>query len=145
MVLETRQHIHIYCPTVDLHRLRGASAAAGQLRTAPPSLAADMQSSRFEMSFEQAFERLDQLPRMFIELDGSFVWSGQQQGRDWQIDGMLYDREGRLQRIELAGQAPRLVWEQLLNAIGQPADSLALHCLQQQRLIDTAEFLDREL
>ncbi len=170
MLAETRQHVHIYCPTVHPPRRHAASAhadplpavptpaaqlsaaqvsaaqlSAAQLSAAQVNLATAMQSSRFELSFEQAFERLELLPRMFIELDGSLVWSGQQEGRAWQIDGMLYDRAGRLQRIELTGHAPRNVWEQLLIAVGQPLDSFAVHCLQQQRLIDTAEFLRREL
>lgn len=143
---ETRQHVHLYCRTADPHLPRGTSLVA----TVPPGAAratpaADVQTSRFEMSFEQAFERLEALPRMFIELDGAFVWSGLQGGRDWQIDGMLYDHNGHLRRVELTGDAPRHQWEQLLNVFGQSLDTLTIHCLQRQRFIDTAEFLGREL
>ena len=134
-----RQHIHIY------HRIADSPAANPfSMENAASRIAADLQASRFEISFEQAFERLESLPRMFIELDGSFVWSGQQDASRWQIDGMLYDRNGRLQRAELAGQAPRHHWEQLLNIFGQPLDTLTIHCLQQQRFIQPAEFLERE-
>lgn len=143
---ETRQHLHLYCRTANRHLPRDMSSVT----TVPPgaarsSMAADVQASQFEMSFEQAFQRLELLPRMFIELDGSFVWSGEQNGRAWQIDGMLYDYNGRLQRVEMSGYAPRHQWEQLLSVFGQPLDTLTIHCLQQQRFIDTAEFLEREL
>lgn len=141
-----RQHVHLYCRAVDPHLPQAApSVTTVSSGAAPTNLAADVQAGRFEMSFEQAFERLELLPRMFIELDGSFVWSGQQAGRAWQIDGMLYDHNGRLQRVELTGHAPRHHWEQLLNAFGQPLDTFTIHCLQHQRFIDTAEFLAREL
>lgn len=139
MTNESRQHVHIYCRIA-----ASPSAHPLSLEDVACRIAADLQVSRFEMSFEQAFERLELLPRMFIELDGSFVWSGQQDAGRWQIDGMLYDRDGRLQRAELAGQAPRHHWEQLLNVFGQPLDTLTIHCLQQQRFIQHAEFLERE-
>lgn len=140
MTNESRQHVHIYCRMAD-----STSANPLSLEATARRIAADLQVSRFKMSFEQAFERLELLPRMFIELDGSFVWSGQQAAGRWQIDGMLYDCDGRLQRAELAGQAPRHHWEQLLNVFGQPLDTLTIHCLQQQRFIQPAEFFEREL
>lgn len=146
MPKETRQHLHLYCPTTSPHLPRDTSSVT----TVPPEaarsrMAADVQASRFEMSFEQAFQRLELMPRMFIELDGSFVWSGEQNGRSWQIDGMLYDYNGRLQRVEMTGHAPRHPWEQLLSVFGQSLDTLTIHCLQQQRFINVAEFLEREL
>lgn len=139
MTNESRQHVHVYCLTA-IATLSSESPS----RESSSSIPTDSQTSRFDMSFEQAFEQLELLPQMFIELDGSFVWSGQQATGRWQIDGMLYDRDGRLQRVELAGHAPRHAWEQLLSIIGQPLDALSIHCLHQQRFIDAAKFLGRE-
>lgn len=138
MPIESRQHVHIYCLKVN-----PPAPEVARCELPSPSAAADWQTSQFELSFEHAFERLELLPRMFVELDGSFVWSGHQGAVRWQIDGMLYDRAGRLQRVELAGHAPRKIWEQLLDVFGPPLDGLTIHCLQQQRFIDVAEFLKR--
>jgi hypothetical protein len=56
----------------------------------------------WEIDFETAVERLAQLERMFIEPDGSFVWRPVTHA---QIDGVLYDRGGRLLHVELKGRA----------------------------------------
>lgn len=139
MTHESRQRVHVYCLAAN-----ATLSSQSPSRESSSSIPTNPQASRFEMSFEQAFEQLELLPRMFIELDGSFVWSGQRATGRWQIDGMLYDCDGRLQRVELAGHAPRHAWEQLLSIIGQPVDALSIHCLHQQRFIDAAQFLSRE-
>ena len=131
-----QQHVHIY-------------SLPGGL---PQRLAAtDLHSSRFEISFEQAIARLELLPRMFVELDGSFVWNGQIDGligqieaQRWQIDGMLYDRSGHVLRLELKGNAPRQAWEQLLAIFDWPIQPLIVHCVDQQRFVELTDFLSCE-
>ncbi len=101
-------------------------------------------SSRFVSSFEQSVEQLRQLNRMFIELDGSFVWRGQwaqHSPQPWQLDGMLYDCAGHLQRVELKGDAPLLVWEQLLSVFGWPQQPLLAHLVDQQCWLDIPQLL----
>jgi len=61
-------------------------------------------------------DSLAQLPRLYFEPDGSLVWSGQ----DWQIDGMLYDRDGVVQYADLKGYAPHDRWSELCQRILQP-------------------------
>src|SRR5690349_6762515 len=56
----------------------------------------------WDIDFETAVERLAKLERMFIEPDGAFVW---RPAADVQIDGVLYDRNSRLQYVELKGSA----------------------------------------
>ncbi len=65
-------------------------------------------------SFEDAASRLQQLPQLYFELDGSFVWSPD---RAQQIDGMLYDAQGRLQYVDLQGQCSFESWDAVIGAI----------------------------
>ncbi len=129
----THQHVHIYSLPCGLTQLLTA---------------ADLQSSRFDISFEQALADLELLPRMFAELDGSFVWGGQvdtehaqMEALRWQIDGMLYDRNGHVIRVELKGNAPRHFWKQVLTVFGWPKQPLIAHHVDQQRFVQLTDFL----
>ena len=82
-------------PTIELHRRRFATLAIPHEALAHP----------FNFSFEAAVERLNQLERMFSEPDGSFVWTSPHDGPMWQIDGNLFDRNGRLLFVDLKGVA----------------------------------------
>ncbi len=65
------------------------------------------------LSFEQAQSRLEALPRLHFEPDGSFVWAG----ANYQVFGMLYDAAGLLQYVELRGECPLAIWRQLVNCM----------------------------
>jgi hypothetical protein len=68
----------------------------------------------FAVSFEQASSALDTLDRLFLEPDGSFVWTGETVAdspeaappRRWQLDGEVYDRDGRLAYVPSARHRP---------------------------------------
>ena len=92
------------------------------------------------VSFEEAVERLEQLPRMFIEPDGSFVWVGQQDASAWQLDGCLYDRDQRVIYVDVAGTCPEQQFDQLLSAFGWPDASLVFQTLQQAVFLDERDF-----
>lgn len=80
-------------------------------------------------SFEAAAERLQQLERCYLEPDGSFTWvidAGQRQ----QVDGMLYDAEGRLQYVDLKGTCGCPAWQRLVARIA-PATPLTVLPVQQ--------------
>jgi hypothetical protein len=102
----------------------------------------------FAISFEQAYEALDTLDRMFIEPDGSFVWTGEESpiAADaglplrWQVDGELYDHGGRLAYVKLKGRAPLAVLEQLLAALGWPETPLLFQLVEQGKTFDEAQF-----
>ncbi|GAA5507053.1 hypothetical protein [Novipirellula caenicola] len=64
--------------------------------------------------FEDAAARLQLLPRLYFELDGSFVWSADQ---GQQVEGMLYDANDQLQYVDLQGQCTRGTWNTVLQAI----------------------------
>lgn len=66
--------------------------------------------------FDDVARALVLLPRLFFEPDGSLVWVGE----DWQIDGMIYDRDGILQYADLKGHAPRGTWRTLVERIAAP-------------------------
>lgn len=70
----------------------------------------------FESNFESMLARIELLPRMFIEMDGSFVWRPEGD-RNWQIDGMVYDANQHVQYIDLKGEAPTAMWESLFEKI----------------------------
>lgn len=117
-----------------------------------------------DVSFEQAMERLNQLPRMFTEPDGSFLWSGlfddsaaclpdrlsPQSDRlsdhpeasltlaPWRLDGMLYDREERVVRVEISGNCPRSRWLQLLQCL-QPVGGLIAFLVEHQCFVRAEE------
>lgn len=67
--------------------------------------------SPLAISFETAQQRLEELPKLYFEPDGSFVWSG----IDHQVFGMLYDAAGRLQYVELRGRCSQSVWRSLVT------------------------------
>lgn len=58
------------------------------------------------VSFDTACERLSPLERMFLEPDGSFVWTGEADGQCWQVDGNLIDQGPSLAYVELQGYCP---------------------------------------
>jgi len=77
------------------------------------------------ITFEQAAGALGQLPRMFIEPDGSFVWVSPEGEPAWQVDGVLYDRGQRLAYAELKGCCRAASLDELLAALGWPQTALA--------------------
>ena len=79
----------------------------------------------FPVSFEEASAALQQLPRLFLEPDGSWVWVGvKADGSTWQVDGQLVDRQERLIYVNLRGECPEEQFDQLLQAFGWPTVEL---------------------
>jgi hypothetical protein len=126
-------------PAVELHLYGRAQVLfPGLTREMPngvlPTLhCPDLAKEHMDLSFDTAVEALSQLERMHIEMDGSFVWRGQLASADWQIDGMLYDRQNYLQRVELKTTPAALhTWYQLLSALGWPVQPMIAHLLVEQ-------------
>ena len=77
-------------------------------------------------TFEQAFALLHGWERLFIEPDGSFVWTGATAGgAAWQVDGNLIDQGETLARVELKGDCPAEQFDRLLSVFGWPETTLA--------------------
>jgi hypothetical protein len=82
-----------------------------------------------EISFEELLAALERLPRMFVEMDGSWVWRGDGAGKDecWQLDGMVYDHLGKVRYLELKGNCEPSMWRQLLSCLRWPEQTLLVH------------------
>lgn len=95
----------------------------------------------FPVSFEAAASRLGGLPRLFIEPDGSFVWvSVRGETPSWQLDGMLYDRAGRLLYVELKGNCPTTPFLELLAAFGNAHTPFVVQLIRHAIVLDSQEF-----
>src|SRR3954451_8972596 len=89
------------------------------------------------VSFDAASSTLAELPRMFIEPDGSFVWRDETKaGESWQVDGNLIDRGDVLAYLEIRGSCPQAELELLLGAVGWPKASLVFVLPRKGRLVD---------
>ena len=93
----------------------------------------------FEVTFEEVVDAFEQLPRMFAEPDGSFVWRGSVSTGDWQLDGQLSDRNGQLIYAEVKGTATQSILDQLLGALGWPETPLVFQFVQAGVLVDETE------
>jgi periplasmic divalent cation tolerance protein len=77
--------------------------------------------SPLRVSFEAIADQLTSWPGMYFEMDGSFVWVSTE--RDvagaacWQLDGMIYDRAGTVQYVELKGRCDRNAWSKLVAVL----------------------------
>jgi hypothetical protein len=101
-----------------------------------------MLANSLHVTFEDAASELQKLPRMFLELDGSFVWVSSQDDERWQVDGVLYDRGGRLMFVDLKGECPEEALQQLLRIFGHPQNKtpLMFQLVQQAVFLDENEF-----
>ena len=91
-------------------------------------------------SFDAAHSALNRLNRLFIEPDGSFVWTGDEQGEPWQVDGNLIDRGDYLAFVELKGRCPEARFNELLSACGWPDSPLAFHLPRRGVTLEEGEF-----
>jgi len=94
----------------------------------------------FAVSFEQAAAALARLPRMFIEPDGSFVWTSAAADAPWQVDGVLYDRDGHLLFVDLKGNCPPAEFDRLLAAVEWPACPVLFQLTREAVFVDEATF-----
>jgi hypothetical protein len=92
------------------------------------------------VSFDAALAELAMLPRLFIEPDGSFVWTGETDGQPWQVDGNLIDRGDFLAYVELKGRCPEERFNQLISAFGWPRLPLAFQLPRRGVTLHEAEF-----
>lgn len=107
-----------------------------------PTLVMSQQAlaTAFALSFEEATRALAQLPRMFIEPDGSFVWVSAGGEPAWQVDGVLYDRDGRLLLVDLKGSCPAAALDQILSSVGWPATPVMFQLMRQGVFVDEETF-----
>ncbi len=104
------------------------------------NLPAGALSAPFDVSFETASESLQDLERMFLEPDGSFVWVSAADEPRWQLDGVLYDRDGRLLYVDLKGTCTAPQFDRLLAALGWPQMPVMFQLAREAAFLSEAEF-----
>ena len=92
------------------------------------------------IGFDEAFNRLGQLERMYAEPDGSFVWTSPREGLSWQVDGNAYERNGRVLLVDLKGSCPTREFDQLLGAFGWPEEQVLVQLTRPAVFLDEATF-----
>ena len=105
-----------------------------------PTLQAAAWDAFLPVTFEQVLTALIALPRMDAEPDGFFVIAGDDQDRRWQVDGHLFDFGDRLHRVELHGECPVAMFDDLLRCFGWPATPLAFELVREGVTLDEAAF-----
>lgn len=104
---------------------------------------AHIEQYSMQVSFEEVEQSMSQLPRMFFEMDGSFVWRGQyssEQEQNWQVDGMVYDVAGRVSRVELKGDCHLEKFQELVDRL-QPAESLVAYLIDQSCFVRVVDLM----
>ncbi len=136
---------------------RGASGGAGRGASRAvrlPAFAPEQLHRPFPVTFEQAAESLERLPRMYFEPDGSFVWVGDSGLRSgggdtaadatpsaaWQLDGQLQEAAGRVLHVELKGDCPAEQFQQLLAALGADEQPVAGQLVRDRCFVDAREW-----
>jgi len=94
----------------------------------------------FTVGFDDVLERLGRLERMFVEPDGAIVWTGAVAGRNWQVDGNAWERDGQLASLDLKGRCPPAAFDELLAACGWPAAPVMLQLVRAGVLLDDDTF-----
>lgn len=94
------------------------------------------------VSFETAVAALEQLPQMFTEPDGSFVWrSPPGVTPPWQVEGTLVDGGATLLYVELKGCCPAPAWEQLLACFSHGPTRFAIESVLEGRTMNNEEMI----
>lgn len=108
-----------------VHPLRTSDSAgpadAQEGSASRPDISADP-GATFERSFEQISAALEELPRMFLEPDGSFVW----RTRGGQLDGQIHDSPDGCRFIELKGKIGRSAWSSWLACVDWPRQGVVV-------------------
>lgn len=68
-------------------------------------------------AFEALAEKLGSMPGLFFEMDGSFVWVDHDFTPSSQMDGMVYDRQGKLEYVEITGACNTQQWHTLCRIV----------------------------
>ena len=125
---------------------RPAEAAIGPTivlrgRTLPTlDLRPDAALGGFAVTFEALEAAYSALPRMYFEPDGSFVWRSPADEASWQVDGMAYDRDGRVRYVELKGSCPPDRLAALTTPLGGAQQPVMFQLLREAVFLDEAAF-----
>jgi len=93
-----------------------------------------------QIGFDESFELLNGLERMYAEPDGSFVWASSRDGRWWQVDGNAFEKEGRVLLVNLKGSCPASQFDRLLAAFGWPQQAVIMQLVRAAMFLDEPTF-----
>lgn len=79
------------------------------------------------VTFDDVLARLVVLDRIFLEADGSFVWSGD----GWQIDGQINDGGDTVDHVELKGTCGIEKWRTILQILGGGTSELMIQFVRE--------------
>jgi periplasmic divalent cation tolerance protein len=99
-------------------------------------------------TFDEAYDRLSRRPNVFVELDGSFVWRASigslHDPSAPQLDGMLYDRDERMEYVEVKGACDRLTWSDFLaTLVGECGSTLRFQDVSNGQWMSLEAFAER--
>lgn len=94
----------------------------------------------FSRSFEEVAESFERFERMFFEPDGSYVWRASVGEPPWQLDGVMYDRDGRVLYVEIKGACPAARLDEWLTALGWPQTSVMFQLVREAVFLDEPTF-----
>jgi len=141
-----------YAFDITLHALPAAVAPGSLLTDAWgtwPSLmvSKDVLAMPMAIDFDVALDSLGKLERLYVEPDGSFVWTSSRgeavggRGRaTWQVDGNAFEKDGRVLIVDLKGSCPPVEFDRLLAAFGWPAQPLMMQLVRSAAFLDEATF-----
>jgi hypothetical protein len=95
---------------------------------------------------ETALARLEAYERMFVEPDGSFLWTGEAttlslpedargQHQRWQLEGTIYDDGQVVRYIDVLGDCPLLAWQAFLAAFDESLASVTLELVEENLIV----------
>jgi hypothetical protein len=142
----------VYAFDITLHA-RPSDVGAGDLHTDAwgtwPSLMVPRLalSAPMAIDFDTALEALAMIERLYVEPDGSFVWTSSRnaaasgRGRAWwQVDGNAFEKDGRVLLVDLKGSCPAPEFDRLLAAFGWPGQPLMMQVVRSATFLDEATF-----
>jgi hypothetical protein len=142
----------MYAFEITLHALPTDAKAGGMLTDAWgtwPSLAVPKPalSAVMVIDFDAALAALGSIERLYVEPDGSFVWTSSRAGgveshrrERWQVDGNAFEKDGRVLLVDLKGSCPPEEFDRLLAAFGWPGQPLMMQVVRSATFLDEATF-----
>ena len=94
----------------------------------------------FGLSFEEVADGMQTIPRMFLELDGAFVWVLEQNGIRYQLDGLLLDDGHHVVACEVKGTCSENMFDTFLTQFGWPDVSVQFQLVQEGAVLTEQEF-----
>jgi len=135
----------LYVFEISLHRSPPETAVSGPYADAWglwPTLAVPHEQLAVPMTieFDDAIRQLAGLERMYAEPDGSFVWTSTREGLSWQVDGNLFEKDGRVLLVDMKGGCPPAEFDRLLGCFGWPGEAVMMQLVRPAVFLDEATF-----